>query len=246
MNLVIDAGNTQIKWAVYSGDKQHYKRSSGNWDDFTRDFLNPATGEITAVLISSVRVLPGELMGLLKENCDHVYLLSMDLPLPLIVDYKTPLTLGKDRIAAAAGAAAIYPGHPVLIIDAGTAITFDLITEDAHFIGGNISPGLSMRFKALNSFTDDLPLATPANELPLLGNSTLEAIQAGVQLGITYEIDAYINSLANNFDRLRVILTGGDSSYFVKNLKNTIFVVPDLVLDGLNLVLRYQMKWDQG
>ena len=103
-----------------------------------------------------------------------------------------------------------------------------------------------MRFKALNNFTDDLPLVAPGNDLPFLGNSTIEAIQAGVQLGIIYEIDAYINSLANNFDELRVILTGGDSSYFVKNLKNTIFVVPDLVLDGLNLILNYQMDHNRG
>ena len=135
--------------------------------------------------------------------------------------------------------------YPVLIIDLGTAITFDLVTENSEFIGGNISPGMQLRFKALGHFTEDLPLVSPSGNIPLLGQSTKEAIQTGVQRGVIYEIDAYINTLINKYYGLRTILTGGDASFFVKNLKNTIFVVPDLVLDGLNIILEYQKHKNQ-
>ena len=122
----------------------------------------------------------------------------------------------------------------------GTAITLDLVNEKSEYLGGNISPGMHLRFRALGQFTEDLPTVYPSSHIPLLGQTTTEALQAGVQYGIIYELNAYINTLINKYNGLRVILTGGDASFFVKNLKNTIFVVPNLVMDGLNQILEYQ------
>jgi len=246
MNLIIDAGNTQVKWALYSGKMQFRKGAVSTLRELSEELSGIEASETKAAIISAVRKLPGDFLSSLREKIPQIYLLDKNLPLPVKIDYDTPETLGKDRIAAAVGAAAIYPGLPVLVIDVGTAITFDLISEDASFKGGNISPGLYMRFKALNSYTDDLPLVGSSDNIPIMGRTTSEAIQSGVQLGIAYEIDAYINALVNKFNGLRVILTGGDAPLFVKNLKNTIFVVPDLVIDGLNLILNYQDELNQA
>ncbi len=240
MNLIIDAGNSQIKWAIYSDKKQVIKNSVNNWDEFQEMSLTLRFPHIEAAIISSVRKIPSDLHSSMKNSFSKFVELNHQLSLPISIKYKTPETLGKDRIAAAVGGVALFPGSWVLIIDLGTAITLDLINENAEFIGGNISPGMHLRFKALEQFTDDLPLVSPSSKTPFLGRTTTEAIQAGVQHGITYELEAYINTLVNKYNGLRVILTGGDASAFVKNLKNTIFVVPDLVLDGLNLILEFQ------
>lgn len=246
MNLIIDAGNTQIKWAIYSGEKQEFKNVCNNWNSFISEDCFLQFPEITATIISSVRIVPDEISKYLKERTSNFWELNFKLPLPIILKYKTPETLGKDRIAAAVGASLLYPSKPSLIIDMGTAITFDLINEKSEFIGGNISPGMQLRFKALSHYTEDLPAVSPSENIPLLGQTTTEAIQAGVQSGITYEIDAYINALINKYNGLMIILTGGDASFFVKNLKNTIFVLPDLVLNGLNLILNHQKDKKQG
>ena len=240
MNLIIDAGNTQIKWAIYSDRQQIYRSSVPDWRGFNIESLIPQYKNIGSVIISSVRKIPQKTFFALNKNFPEIIELDYRLKLPVSIKYKTPETLGKDRIAAAVGGVNLFPGSPVLVIDLGTAITLDLINEKAEFIGGNISPGMNLRFKALKHFTDDLPLVTASLHPSLIGQTTIEAIQAGVQLGITYELDAYINTLINKYNGLRVILTGGDASVFVKNLKNTIFVVPDLVLDGLNIILEFQ------
>ena len=240
MNLIIDAGNTHIKWAVYKGKKLEVKGVVEDWDSFPMNDLSKDYPSVSSVIVSSVRAYPEEINQKISQLFGKTYILTYDLPLPVKLRYKTPESLGKDRIAAAVGGAEHFPGKPVLIIDMGTAVTFDIVNEKSEFLGGNISPGMGLRFKSLSEFTSDLPLASPSELLNNPGQTTIEAIRAGVQLGIQYEIDAYINTLINKYNGLRVILTGGDSSFFVKNLKNTIFVVQDLVLDGLNLILEYQ------
>jgi len=246
MNLIIDAGNSQIKWAVYSGGVLIQKSTIENWNEFIPAHLRLQYPDLNSVIISSVRDIPDIFLASLGNSFSNTVELTPDLNLPISIKYKTPETLGKDRIASAVGGAALYPGHPVLIIDLGTAITIDLVNENSEFIGGNISPGMSLRFKALEQFTDGLPLVSPSSQTSLLGETTTEAIQAGVQQGIAYELDAYINTLINKYNGLRVILTGGDASAFVRNLKNPIFVVPNLVLDGLNRILEYQKDQETG
>ncbi len=189
-------------------------------------------------LVCSTRDLPAWLPGLFrKENMKYNELNHL-LPLPIKIGYETPETLGKDRIAAAAGAADRYPGHFVTIVDAGTALTIDLVSDKGLFMGGNISPGMRMRFSSLHQQTFSLPEIEPADEVPVIGRNTREAILAGVVNGIIYEIDNSINSLKNKYNDLHVILTGGDAPYLSGRLKNTIFVEENLVLSGLNAILR--------
>ena len=161
-------------------------------------------------------------------------------PIPVVNKYRTPDTLGYDRIAAAVGAYTICPGKNVLVIDAGTAITYDIVTADGEFLGGNISQGVEIRFKSLNKYTNRLPLLErPEHAPPLLGSSTREAIQSGIINGLLFEMDGFIDAISKEYPKLQVVLTGGDANYFVGKLKNSIFVDPNLNLIGLNRILEH-------
>jgi type III pantothenate kinase len=238
MNLVIDAGNTLIKSAVYNQRDLISIESHPDWSAGWISMLLSRYPEITACLVSATRELPGWLPTLMAGKEIRCTILTHEVPLPIMIGYDTPGTLGKDRIAAAAGAADLFPGMNVLAIDAGTALTFDLVSAGGVFEGGNISPGLRMRFAALNQQTFSLPVVEPSNEVPLIGKNTREAILAGVVNGIIYEIDNSINSLKNKYNDLTVIISGGDARYLAGRLKNTIFVEENLVLSGLNAILR--------
>jgi type III pantothenate kinase len=165
--------------------------------------------------------------------------LSHSTPLPFKNLYRTPENLGKDRIAAAAGAFAAFPDTHTLIIDMGTAITFDILTSAGNYLGGNISPGLAMRFRALHAFTSRLPQLEKDEFSDDPGTDTRSAIISGVQKGILYEIQGYIEHFSKLYPGLKVILTGGDGDFFAKPLKSPIFVIPNLVLCGLNFILDF-------
>ena len=151
-------------------------------------------------------------------------------------------TLGKDRLAAAVGANYLQPGKDLLVIDAGTAITYELIDASGSYLGGNISPGMTTRFRALNLFTEKLPLVVEQEYIPLVGTDTETAIQAGVVNGIVCEMDGYIEMLRLKYPNLLVFLTGGHSFYFERRLKNSIFADINLVLTGLNRILEYNVE----
>jgi len=238
MNYVIDAGNTLIKTAVYNTSGLVIVETHPGWSaEAIISTLNRHAG-IRSFLICSTREVPLWLPELMREKNIRYHELTHLLQLPVKIGYETPETLGKDRIAAVAGAAALFPVTNALVIDAGTALTFDLITEKGFFEGGNISPGMRMRFTALHHQTFSLPEIGPSEEVPLIGRNTREAILAGVVNGLIYEIDNSINSLKNKYNDLQVIMTGGDASYLSRRLKNTIFVEENLVLNGLNAILR--------
>jgi type III pantothenate kinase len=165
-----------------------------------------------------------------------------DIPIENL--YETKSTLGKDRLAAVIGANNIFPDSNVLVIDMGTAITYDFINTSKQFIGGTISPGMEMRFKALNHYTDQLPLLKKNENYQTIGKNTSEAIISGVQNGILFEIDGYINTLKSNYNDIKVILTGGDAIFFDKKLKNTIFVNLNLNFIGLNTILEHNKSND--
>lgn len=237
MNLVIDRGNTQIKFGIFDQGRLLHTDYANFLDkrilsDLTQQF------DITKAILSSVVEADNEkLVELLQDNVRYVMQLSSDTPLPFQWTYETKATIGKDRLAAVAGGIALYPKTNLLIIDAGTAITYEILTEEQVYLGGNIAPGLQMRFKALNSFTSKLPLLEPAEDAPLIGNSTKEAICAGVQYGMIFEIDGLIERLSDTYLNLTTIITGGDAEFFARKLKNPIFVHPNLVLIGLNRIL---------
>jgi type III pantothenate kinase len=242
MNLVIDIGNSRIKMASFIGHEFVNEIAATHSDSKKiKSFLN-STPDISACIISAVTGIPRWLTGELKKRDIIPLVLNSSTKLPFINEYKTKESLGNDRMADAAGACHLYPGRNVLIIDAGTAITFDIKTAKEEFMGGNISPGLSMRFKALHTFSSHLPLLQSESTEGFLGRTTNEAIQKGVQNGIIFEMEGYIQRLSNNYSDLIVLLTGGDAHFFENLLKKTIFVVSNLTLIGLNIILQHNAE----
>ncbi len=237
MNLIIDIGNTSTKLAYFEGRK---KLSLSGINDLTSEVLERELSEnkIENVIISSVKELPAFLDPLLSAVASHVHILSYKSKLPFSLEYETPETLGTDRIAAVAGAFSLFPRSEVLIIDAGTAITYDYLSGGI-FKGGNISPGLNMRFMALNKFTGKLPLISPADQFTLPGRNTTDAILSGVITGVTYEINEYIRTFEKNNINVKILLTGGDSRYLKDRISYQFTFMPDIVIDGLNYILEY-------
>jgi len=175
----------------------------------------------------------------LQDKFETFIELQSNTPLPIENCYDSKETLGKDRIAAVVGAFDIDPNTNVLVIDAGTAITYDIITAEGKYLGGNISPGLEMRYKALSQFTGKLPKVEKAEFNKLYGKTTEQAIRAGVQNGFVYEVDSTINSFKEFYNNLKVIITGGDAEFFDKKLKNSFFVHFNLTSIGLNRILQH-------
>lgn len=204
--------------------------------------LKEEHSRLNQAILSSVKPVDAELLHYLSENFDFFIELDHQTELPIENLYETPETLGKDRLAAAVGANELFPNQNILVIDAGTAITYDLVSEKNQFVGGNISPGLQMRYKALNHFTGKLPLVSYSNDVQLIGKNTTDAIRAGVQNGIIYEIDRTIELFNTNYQNLQLVMTGGDSIFFDKKLNYSIFVHFNLTLIGLNRILEYNAK----
>lgn len=244
MNLIIDIGNTRIKAALFKGNdifSEFYIDPSGQP---LAKYLITYADELENCILASVAESPEFMETLLNQRFKNIIRLDSGTPLPFKNKYRSKNTLGHDRIAGIAGACWLYPGKDVLVIDAGTAITYDLKTRLEEYLGGNISPGLSIRFKALHDYTSRLPLLSPLPAESLLGNTTSEAIISGVQSGLVYEVNGYIEELGNKYPGLVVILTGGDEHFFDNKLKKTIFVVSNLTLIGLNYILQYNAKKD--
>jgi type III pantothenate kinase len=158
-------------------------------------------------------------------------------PLPVFNAYSTPETLGKDRLANACGASALFPGEHVLVFDAGTCLKADLVTADRTYLGGSIAPGLTMRFKALHHYCPALPLISVSGESPLTGVSTETSIRSGVLNGMVAEITGLLNSYREAYPGVRAVLTGGDTPVLVNRLQKDIFAVPGLTLHGLHAIL---------
>ena len=241
MNLILDIGNSRIKGYLFEGEQiMHKEESSGEVVSLARELLEkyPETQYSIAV---STRAVDPSLSSFLNQRLTRYIVLDGDTPLPIKNRYRTPETLGYDRIAGVVEAHARYPGKNVLVIDAGTAITYDLVTATGVFEGGNISPGLDMRFRALATFTDKLPRITLKDTFPLTGRTTEEAIVAGVEAGVIAEVDGMIDLFGKAYNDLQIIITGGDAFFFDKKLKNSIFVLPELTAFGLNRILTFNV-----
>jgi type III pantothenate kinase len=234
MNLVIDIGNTLIKLAIFNGNELI--------QSFTEEQINEQTID---ALIQKHNIKNGILssVGATDESLLKKYnflQLTHLTPLPLAINYKTPETLGLDRIAAVVGAKTIYGNTDTLVMDLGTCITYDFLTAKNEYLGGSIAPGFNMRFKALNHFTDKLPLINfNSNSLKLIGNTTESSITSGVYNGMKNEILGTINSYISQYESLKIVVTGGDINLFDLEPKNRIFADEFLVLKGLNEILNY-------
>lgn len=239
MNLVIDIGNTLVKMAVFQGDKLIKKKTSLKQNFFKNlEELDQSFPNIEDVLLSSVSKTPSKWLQKLQEDY-KVIVLDQELPQVFQNAYATPKTLGNDRIALVSAACKSYPTQNVLVIDAGTCITFDFKNAENRYFGGAISPGLQMRFQAMHTFTENLPLLEPEEEVELIGNTTVKSMQSGVVTGIIAEIEGVISRYNSQFEDLTIILTGGDAQFLCKRLKNSIFANSNFLLEGLNYILEF-------
>jgi type III pantothenate kinase len=236
-NLIVDIGNTAVKLAVAANNTVTDKLvdDSASFGE-GRAFLTKY-GTLPRAIISSVRSDDDAVTALVRRLLPNAVALTPATPLPIRNLYASPEMLGNDRLAAAVGANFLFPSRNVLVVDAGTAITYDLVSEHGEYLGGNISPGVALRFKSLHAFTARLPLCGIANDYPSPGRSTREAITAGVLNGVIYEVKVNIEQFSLKYSNLKVVFTGGDADFLAKSIKKTIFVDYDLVLIGLNRIL---------
>lgn len=238
MNLIADIGNTFCKIAVVDAGSVIVQRTTERFVPAVVENLL-AEFPVRGAIVCSTRGDVAEAVAWLRERVERFVEFTPETPVPIANAYLTPKTLGRDRLAAAVGAAALYPGRNVLIADFGTAVTVDLVTADNTYRGGCISPGLGMRFRALYDYTARLPLCSPTDERMLAGRTTDEAVTHGVMNSLAFEIEGYIARAKTQYENLCVIFTGGDANFFVKRIKNTIFANYNLVFCGLDRILEY-------
>ncbi|EAP87934.1 type III pantothenate kinase [Croceibacter atlanticus] len=239
MNLIIDIGNSRTKLAVFEDVtlKERTICSSNEIEKKIKEILENWSN-ITHSIISNTSTYPTEHLNFL-EKYTIVLQLNQFTSVPYTNNYNTPETLGLDRIGLVAGSAKAYSNENVLIIDAGTCITYDFIDSTNKYHGGSISPGLQMRFKAMHEFTAKLPLLKATDNVNLIGKSTSESMQSGAILGTCNEIDGFINRYKEKYPDLTVIFTGGDADFLSKRIKNSIFANSNFLLEGLNHILEF-------
>ena len=231
MNLVVDIGNTLLKLAVFDGGRLVAQQCVGELREETFAGLLGGARAARAVVASTRGEAPA-IVEAVRRHTDYLLEFTPATPVPIGNAYLTPATLGRDRLAAAVGAATLYPRRNALIVDFGTAVTLDFVSADGVFRGGCISPGMAMRFRALHEYTAALPLCDATDSAELLGRTTDEN-------SLAFEIEGYIARMQGEIEDLCVIFTGGDTNFFAKRIKNTIFANCNLVFWGLNRILEY-------
>ena len=236
MDLVIDKGNTRIKYAIFKKGVIHTKATCSPTE--LSDLLERLAGEVSRLIFCSVTDVDDQLIFELKKCCSSCLVLSSSTPLPFYNKYESPTSLGSDRLALAAGAKYRFPKADVLIIDLGTCVTYDFIDKESNYLGGAIGPGLQMRLKALNTFTGKLPLISAEAPEDLIGKNTKQSILSGVINGMIKELEGTIDAYKLRYPNTKVILTGGDLTFFDKKLKNGIFADEDILLNGMYFILK--------
>lgn len=235
MNLVLDVGNSLLKIALFEKSELIQKfKFSENYKRNIEDIIS--NYKVTHSIISNVGRIDNTIINILKEST-NLLLVSNQLKIPFKNLYKSKNTLGQDRLALVSAAAFNFPNENVLIVDVGSCITYDFKNNNNEYLGGGISPGISMRFKSLNTFTSNLPLIDFDSIYQLIGNNTKNSITSGVVNGTISEINGIIQRYREEFKNIRIILTGGDSNFLLKRIKNTIFADRNFLLIGLNKLL---------
>ena len=244
MILVVDVGNTRIKAAVFEGAMllEVFIFSQIELEKNIKNILKNFK-KTTDLVVSSVGDL-GKQPFLAFDKEIKVHFISNKDSFPFQNKYATPQTLGIDRMVLAAGATLRYPDQNRLVIDAGTCITYDFIDQENNYLGGAISPGLRLRYEALHHYTAKLPLLSLGIPEDLIGKSTSESIHSGVVNGLVYEIDGFINQYKARYLNFIIILTGGDTDFLAKRLKNTIFANSNFLLESLNQTFQHKTKND--
>jgi type III pantothenate kinase len=241
MQLIIDIGNTRVKLALFEKNELKHSFVFKSTDDILASTLFHDYAIANCILVTVVNNTETFVQQL--QNFFPVLIYTTATPTPLINKYASPQTLGGDRLAAAVGANNLFPNSNLLIIDTGTCIKYNFVSDKNEFLGGSISPGLKMRFKAINTFTARLPLLELDDNFDtLIATDTKGNILSGVALGAVAEIEGIINQYIDLHPNLTVILTGGDSLYFEKRLKRTIFADAFITLKGLNVILNFNTQ----
>jgi type III pantothenate kinase len=244
MILTIDVGNTRIKGAVFEDNvllesfvfvKTEHEKNIQN--------ILKKYEKITHLVVASVGYLEKDSF-LHYNNSLIVHFISHNDPFPFINHYATPQTLGIDRMVLAAGATIQFPKQNRLVIDVGTCVTYDFIDEKDVYLGGAIAPGLRLRYESLHNYTAKLPLLESRSPDSFIGRSTAESIHSGVVNGFVYEIDGFIDEYKAHYSNFIIILTGGDTDFLAKRLKNTIFANSNFLLESLNQTFQYKIKND--
>lgn len=238
MKLIIDIGNTVAKLVAFDGDEPIEEiRTCNNSLSALGAFATKYA--FTHGIVGTVKELTADAEEQLRSLHIPILRFSHQTPVPITNRYRSPQTLGADRLAAAVGARSLKPGKDLLIIDAGTCVTYEVIDAKGNYWGGNIAPGMQMRLHALHEFTAKLPLVSAEGDVPGMGYNTETAIRSGVLRGMKYEIEGYIRSMRNKYPKLLVFLTGGDKINFDSTIKNIIFADKFIVPRGLNKILDY-------
>ncbi len=240
--ICIDAGNTFVKVAIAEqGDISKVTAIPLADRGALLRYIEALPGA-GACILSSVSMADPGLLDILSKHTPYFIELTADTPIPIHNLYVTPDTLGKDRLAAVIGAYSLYPSKDILVIDAGTALTIDFIDAEGNYHGGNISPGLRMRYQALHDYTKRLPLESMSEDFNFIGNSTSSAIIAGVQNGIIFEVNGYVEHFVKQYPGLITIMTGGDVIFFANKIEKPIFADEKLIFIGLEKIVSYNLK----
>ncbi len=236
VNGILDIGNSSVKWALFR-DKDLIEMGVTSYGDWSTLGQLHKQFQVKEWILSSVQKNPSnEQLGF------KPLVLDTDTPIPVTNRYKTPSTLGKDRLAGVCGAHELFPDSPALVIDAGTCITYDVVDATGIYHGGNICPGIHMRLKAMHEFTGRLPLLNWQEDLRFMGDDTNSSMIRGVTQGVLGEAERLIAQYQQEFGDLKVLVCGGDLRFFEKNLKMGIFAAPELVPVGLNSILRHKQS----
>ncbi len=236
-HLVLDIGNTHTKYGYFEAGKLLDSGLCTHWDSNEWDLFHQQT-PFTKVLVGTVGAITKQILSLLPKSCDVVFI-DDTTQYPFSSAYDNIHALGTDRRAGLAGAMLTHPNTSVLIIDAGSCITYDYLDASGHHAGGAISPGRGMRYSALHMFTANLPLLDPIDTIPEMGISTATSMSLGVEAGVVAEIHAQIEAFSKKFGNFTIILTGGDANFLIKNIKYPIFASDDLILSGLQHLLMF-------
>lgn len=239
--LCIDWGNTRIKAAVFSDDKLLEAHNYTTQELKTGIEQIIANHKPLAAIVSAVAGNDADVMMTIREQVQHVIRLDNNTALPIMNAYSSPESLGGDRLAIAVGAQATFPNSNVLAISLGTCITYNFVQNNKAFRGGAIAPGLQMRLRAMKDYTDRLPEVALEGEVVLLGYDTDTSIRSGAVNGMAAEIDGMVAAFAARYSEFNAVLTGGDAPFFGNKLKSKIFADPDLLMKGLNLILKHNV-----
>jgi len=240
MLLAIDIGNTRIKYAVFQENKLLELKNTdpNNLPTQIKRILSDYS-EISDCIISSVGKFTKNDFFYIPKNI-QIHFVSYKSEFPFTNQYQTPQTLGVDRLVLVSGATIRFPNQNRLIIDTGTAITYDFVDKENTYFGGAISPGISLRYKTLHTYTAKLPWLEPQENDFFIEQTTQGSIHSGILNGMVFEIDGFIEQLRHEYAHFITILTGGDTVFLAKKLKSPIFAQPNFLLESLNDLYQYQ------